>query len=148
VETWAGEISSPRCVIAGGGAGGGDARRKKKRARDRRGEGGRGGGNEREREVGSGQPATRCWMAENVTVDAPKLNLPGNAERLIKCVRQGASRPSAALSLAISPALVFFFFFFFFFDRFRWESTAVSLSPGRLGRTDSLKPSRSSFSSS
>jgi len=146
VETWAGEISSPRCVIAGGGAGGGDARRKKKRARDRRGEGG-GGGNEREREVGSGQPATRCWMAENVTVDAPKLNLPGNAERLIKCVRQGASRPSAALSLAISPALVFFSFFFFF-DRFRWESTAVSLSPGRLGRTDSLKPSRSSFSSS
>jgi len=112
------------------------------------GRGGGGGGNEREREVGSGQPATRCWMAENVTVDAPKLNLPGNAERLIKCVRQGASRPSAALSLAISPALVFFFFFFFFFDRFRWESTAVSLSPGRLGRTDSLKPSRSSFSSS
>jgi len=53
-------------------------------------------------------------MAENVTVDAPKLNLPGNAERLIKCVRQGASRPSAALSLAISPALVFFSFFFFF----------------------------------
>jgi len=51
VETWAGEISSPRCVIAGGGGGGGDARRRKKRARDGRveKEGGRKGERERER---------------------------------------------------------------------------------------------------
>jgi len=48
-------------------------------------------------------------MAENVTVDAPKLNLPGNAERLIKCVRGGGGEGAG------SGRLWFFFFFFFFF---------------------------------
>jgi len=62
-------------------------------------EGGREGGKRKRARLG---PAARCWMAENVTVDAPKLNLPGNAERLIKCFRQGVGLP-----FAISPVLVF-----------------------------------------